>query len=166
MGIQLCPDYTTCECPLRCENPDDKPHESEDVCLHTDENVGLLTNNTEEINIPPFPATTSLNKHPHMELKSCMKQKERGDISTYLAGGMTNKIEGSNMESAQNDCFSAAQTSAEELNDKHINIITNMEEAGACLPLLEVNQIDYCTREEAKAETLDSEPTVFIPPPL
>merc|ERR1711888_444085 len=101
-----------------------------------------------------------------MEMKSCMKQKERGDISTYFTEGMTNKVQGGDMESAQDDCFSAAHTSAEELSEEHINIITTMEEAGACLPLLEVNQIDYCTQEEANADTVDAEPTVFRPPPL
>ena len=129
--IQLCPDYTRCDCPPRSGNPDDKPHDSEDVCLHTDDNVGLLGGKTEDINTTPFPYTTSLNNHPHMEIKSSKKQKERGDISNYSTEGMTHTVQEGDLDSALDDCFSTAQSSAEDIRNKHINIINTIEEAGA-----------------------------------
>ena len=113
--IQLCPDYTTCECPLRSRNPDIKRQESVHDCLNTDGKVGLLGDKKGDINIQPFPNTTSQGSHPNMEMRSCMKQKEKGDINSYFTEGMTHHIQGGGMTSAQDDCFSAAQTSAEDM---------------------------------------------------
>ena len=130
-----------------------------------DDSVGLLGDKTEAMNSKPFPDTTSMNKHPHMEMKSNMKQKVKG-VSNYSTEVKTHTVQDGDMDSTLDDCFSKAQTSAEETKNKHINIINTIEEAGACLPLLEVEQIDYCTKEEADDVTVDTDQTVFRPPPL
>ena len=103
-------------------NPDDTPDLDGDGPLE-DKNKG-------DLNVQPCPNTTSQGSHPNMEMKSGMEQKEVGDISTYFTEGMGHHTQGGDMTSAQDDCFSAAQTSAEELGEEQLNIMSTLTEAG------------------------------------
>ena len=44
--------------------------------------------------------------------------------------------------------------------------MANVTEAGECLPLIEVNRLEYQAPEEASKQEMVTDPTVFRPPPL
>ena len=101
-----------------------------------------------------------------MKQRSCLKQKEKSCINIHSNEGLTEHTNrGGNMP-GQNNCFSAGQESEEELYEKRINIMANLTEAGECLPLIEVNRIEYHAQDEANGQEVELDQTELRPPPL
>ena len=68
--------------------------------------------------------------------------------------------------SGQSNYFSANLESEEELQRRQLNVMTTLTQAGECLPLLEVNRIEYQAQNGVNAQDTKRGPTEFKTPPL
>ena len=78
---------------------------------------------------------------------------------------MTGQTTEGDVTSGLHHCFSTAQECEEEIQEKQLNIMANVTEAGECLPLIEINRLEYQAPEEASKQKVETDPTVFRPPP-
>ena len=101
-----------------------------------------------------------------MELKSCLKHQEKGGINTASDTSLPDSLNSGGNTSGQDNCFSTGINTEEELLEKELNIFTTITEAGECLPLIEVNGIEYEALEEKEKGEVEPDIPVFTPPPL
>merc|ERR1712237_153487 len=87
-----------------------------------------------------------------MELKSCLKHQEKGGINTASDTSLPDSLNSGGNTSGQDNCFSTGINTEEELLEKELNIFTTITEAGECLPLIEVNGIEYEALEEKETK--------------
>ena len=154
--VRLCPDYRSCSCPYTSKYTDTQRHDFMDNCLY-EEMPGY--NNTH-----PFLDVQSYNSQTKPELKSCFKEK--GGINIASDGNLQDSINSGGDTPGQTNCFSPGINTEEELRVKDLNIMSTLTEAGECLPLIQVNNIQYEPLVEKQRGGVATDIPVFTPPPL
>ena len=122
--IQLCPDYRTYDCPYTSKYPGTQRQECVDGLNM--EGVQSPEEYLGQDDTHPFPDTTGLSHQPPRVLRSCLKQKEQGNLNVCATILSTGQLNEGGVASGQHHCFSTEQESEEEIQQKQLNIIYSL----------------------------------------